>query len=667
MRVMGLSAIRMICGVTVRTRIILLAAIPLLGFIANGTAFMTGQTEVQDAFDSVKRAGAIAEASQDLKNALNGMRILVRDYAMQPRDDLVGSFESTFKSSFSNLGRIEKDSSAEMRPDVSGMRQNLTAAKDRFAHLVAEQKKLGYSDSEGLRQRMRLAGFAVERIINDDMGWLTKADAQALLVSLLVMRRSESDFRLSRTSLAQTEFAGGFAAFGQTLKEIIAAEVMKDDLDRQVKHYADTFAEWVQSTNTARADTVALDLDLQQMMPVTDKINAAARDNAASASTKLADSQSRTRNIIILVGCIAVLVGLGLSWLIGRSITRPLHELGGAMRRLAAGDTGADIPATDASDEIGDMARTVLVFRESMIEREKLAADQLAAARARESRVDAIASTISGFRGSVRQALGKLRSAAVQLEDSATSLNAAADEVSEEATTAQTRASAASQNVTAAAGSVEELAASIGEIANQASKSTEVAGRAVSEAQRTAQTMTDLATAATRIGEVVGLIQAIAAQTNLLALNATIEAARAGEAGRGFAVVASEVKSLAGQTARATGEITGQIGAIQSAAAGSAQAIEQVNAIIIEMSEIASIVSVTVEEQNAAISTIADGVNRASMEARGGAEAMSRVAGASSDARHTAADVKGLADALAVEAENLETEVQRFLADVQAA
>jgi methyl-accepting chemotaxis protein len=211
------------------------------------------------------------------------------------------------------------------------------------------------------------------------------------------------------------------------------------------------------------------------------------------------------------------------------------------------------------------------------------------------------------------------------------------------------------------------MSSSVHEISRQVQGAARIASEAVAQADNTNNRVGELATAAARIGDVVELINNIAGQTNLLALNATIEAARAGDSGRGFAVVAAEVKSLAGQTAKATEEIAGQIGSIQSAAADAAQAIEQVNVIIRDMAAIATGVAATVDQQNSAVASIADGVNRASGEARNGAEAMIRVAGVIGEARSTAGDVKDLADAVAVEAEGLEAEVRQFLTDVQAA
>jgi methyl-accepting chemotaxis protein len=294
---------------------------------------------------------------------------------------------------------------------------------------------------------------------------------------------------------------------------------------------ADTFEKWVDAFDRVRPLRSIIDIDNQNMLPRADEIIRNARSTASEASERLAISQSRTRTGIIAVGIAMVAIGLAFSWLIGRSITRPLNGLVTVMKRLANGDTTTRIPATHAHDEIGEMARTVIVFRDSMIERERLAQTQSEASRAREGRGDMIASTIAQFKNSVETALGKLRAASTKLETSSADLNKAGDTVSSETENAKGRVAAASENVTAAASSVEELAASISEIASQAAKSTEVAGRAVSEAQRTVTTMTELGNAATRIGEVVGLIQAIAGQTNLLALNATIEAARAGVVG----------------------------------------------------------------------------------------------------------------------------------------
>ena len=658
---------RLVTGTSVRIRIIALAVIPVAGFLINGIAFTVGETEVAQALKTAQRATDLADVSREFRSALIQMRVRTRDFAMRPQDHLIKSFDHAHDSAKRALEAIEAAVDDETRQKLAPLHANLSEIAAQFADLTRNQKILGFSETDGMRSRMAKAGAAVERIIAEDMSWLSETDAQKLLISLLTMRRNEGEYRLTRSTLMQVVFFDGFKDFKKLLDGIIAANIMKSQLADEVKIYADTFAEWISVDDKIGPPVAVIEYNTKAMMPVANEFIASAKDRTNAASAALMASQSRTSRIITIVGFTTVLIGLALSWLIGRSITRPLNGLAAVMKRLADGDTSGKIPATRASDEIGAMARTVIVFRDNLIERDRLTSEQVESARARELRGENIASTIATFRNSVQLALGNLRGAAHQLEMSSGKLTRAADAVKSESGNAEGRVGAASQNVTAAASSVEELATSIGEIAGQAAKSTEVAGRAVAEAQRTARTMSELGGAATRIGEVIGLIQAIAGQTNLLALNATIEAARAGEAGRGFAVVASEVKSLAGQTARATEEIAEQIGAIQSAAADASQAIKQVNSIINDMAEIASTVSVTVEEQNAAVSSIADGVSRASIEAQSGAQAMSRVAGASADARSTAVDVKSLADTLAAEAEKLDAEVRRFLDDVQAA
>ncbi|HEU5017263.1 MAG TPA: methyl-accepting chemotaxis protein [Pseudolabrys sp.] len=659
--------VRVTSRMSVRTRIVILALIPVIGFAANGITYLSGEHAVGSAFHTVNRSRELADASRDLKIAVEAMRLAVKDFSFQPRDTSIISFMQAQNQAAKSLNIIQSSIGGAHAEDIAVLHRTLNNLKGNFNKLTAEQLLLGFADEDGLRLQLKMAGNAVERTINDNLSWLAKADADELMLALVSMRHYEAQYRLDSTDLSHQLFLASYKKFVSTFANIDGTPAMKSKLENEVKDYADTFEKWIEVTNRAYPLHELIDRDSQDMLPRADAIIESANSTAERASTTLSASQVRTRIGIIAVGIAMVVLGLGLSWLIGRSITRPLHGLADVMKRLAAGDTSAPIPATKARDEIGEMARSVIVFRDTTIERERLAATQAEQSRARDQRSASISGTIAEFKNSVESVLGKLRAASAKLEMSSSALNKAAGTMSAEAIAAEQRVGAASDNVTTAAGSVEELAMSIGEIAAQAAKSTEVAARAVSEAERTVTTMTELGAAATRIGEVVGLIQAIAGQTNLLALNATIEAARAGESGRGFAVVASEVKSLAGQTAKATEEIAEQIGSIQSAAADAAQAIEQVNAIIRDMSAIATTVSATVDQQNAAVSSIAEGVNRASSEARVGAESMSRVAGASSDARSTAVDVKSLADAVALEAEGLEIEVRRFLDNVQAA
>ncbi|HEY4919828.1 MAG TPA: cache domain-containing protein [Xanthobacteraceae bacterium] len=376
----------------------------------------------------------------------------------------------------------------------------------------------------------------------------------------------------------------------------------------------------------------------------------------------------RTLLVYVAFAVGILVVGAGFAYMIARSIIRPLSALGGCMRRLAGGELRTDVPFRGERHEIGEMAATVQVFKEGMAETERLLAEREAAKAATDAeKKETMTKLAASFEASVKKIVSVVSAAAAEMEGTARSMSSAADQSQRQTSIVSAAATEASSNVQTVASAAEELSASIGEISQRVAKAAEIARHAAAEGEKTDRTVQGLADTAKKVGDVIALINNIASQTNLLALNATIEAARAGEYGRGFAVVASEVKTLAAQTAKATEDIHAQISAIQSETASAVDAIRRICETIKGVNEISTAIAAAVEEQQAATREIARNVQLA---AHGTGEVSSNIADVSNtvSATGTAANqVLVSSSRLAHEAENLQSEVDRFIAGLRAA
>lgn len=365
---------------------------------------------------------------------------------------------------------------------------------------------------------------------------------------------------------------------------------------------------------------------------------------------------------------IALLLVVGMSLLLGRSIVVPIKAMTAAMRRIAAGDTATAIPAQERRDEVGAMAQSVQVFKDNMIEAVRLRGEQDELKQTAEAEKHKLLGRMADdFEKSVRGSLDAVTAAAVELRQTSNGMSSTAQSASEQATTVAVVAEQASANVQTVAAATEELASSVSEIGRQVAQSTQIAGQAVEQASRTNMTVQGLSAAAQKIGDVIQLINDIASQTNLLALNATIEAARAGDAGRGFAVVASEVKSLASQTAKATEDISAQVAAMQNATSEAVHAIESIGGTIGAINDIATAIASAVEQQGSATKEIARNVQEAAQGTGAVSDNISGVTRAAGETGTAANRVLVSAEDLNKQAGLLRGKVDSFLANIRAA
>lgn len=368
-----------------------------------------------------------------------------------------------------------------------------------------------------------------------------------------------------------------------------------------------------------------------------------------------------------ITAAIVLLMIVTISLLLARSLTSAIRKITEAMTRLANDQIDTEVPATDREDEIGLMAKSVLVFKENAIKKLETEQRRIERRRAEDEKRAHMDKLTADFTVNVEQIVESVSSASAQLNATAKSMTGIAKDTSNQSAAVSAASEEAATNVQTVASASEEVSVSVAEVNQQVAQASESAKGAVQEVEKTSAQVETLAATANKISDVIGIISDIADQTNLLALNATIESARAGEAGKGFAVVANEVKGLAGQTGKATEEIVQQVEEIQAATRQAVISMGEVSKIIRHVDETSASIAAAMEQQGATTQEIARNVQ----EAAAGTEEVSRniigVSQASQEAGAASGQVMSAAEDLFNQSEKLKSEVDRFVSEIRVA
>ena len=500
-----------------------------------------------------------------------------------------------------------------------------------------------------------------------------------------ILARNEAEFAIVEDRIAKV-----FEGYNNSLKEYEATidtpeeRALADKFIKLMNDYVEQ-SKLLISYSRKNENAKAVDFLDNQLQPLFRKYRDALDADMAFQikGGDLASKRGETAYASTRIG-VFVAIGLALTMCVLSAlmmivgVSKPVLRMVEVMGRLAKRDMAVQVTGVGRKDEVGKMASAVQFFKDSMIAGDKLAEEQERERAEKEAekerqrveqerRTKRMTELTQSFDRQVTQMLQTVSAAATEMQSTAANMSATAEETNRQSATVAAASEQTSANVQTVATATEELSSSISEIGRQVGQSTEIAKRAVEEANQTSEHVRGLAEAAQKIDQVVSLINDIASQTNLLALNATIEAARAGEAGKGFAVVASEVKALANQTAKATEEISGKISSMQQATGVTVTAIDSIRGTIQEMSEIATAIAAAVEEQGAATAEISRNVQQAAQGTQDVSSNIGGVTQAAGDTGAAASQVLSSASELAKQSESLRTEVDTFLTDVKAA
>jgi methyl-accepting chemotaxis protein len=648
-------------NVRIRTRMMWLAGVTILSLLAVGAIYLEDDSLLADASKIANSNRNLEKVVQHVEVGIFNLRQLEEAYLLQHEEKTLQEYGDATASVLAALDdAIKQSAETSTLGAIRIIRAGVEHDREEFQKFTTIYKKISLDADGGLQARLVSAGQAMETMLGS-------ADLAALGKELQLMRRIEMRFVEGGEARFVRDLDQEREAFNQMLAASTAPQPVKQQLSGLMDNYQKGIHEWADLKAATEKEIKDISSNFGAIAPEIVKIYAAVEKKDDEAELAVDATRKMTEILFFSVGIVILVVSVGLTFLIARSIVNPISRMTSVMSRMAKGDNNQDIPAVENRDEIGEMARAVLIFKENALQRERLEEEQRQAQARREQQMQRMEELTRTFDEQAKLVVGSVAAAADELQHTATSMTATAEESNRQAAAVAAASEEASANVQTVATASEEMSASIAEINRQVRQSAETANRANAEAERTNATVQGMADAAQKIGEVVGLISEIAEQTNLLALNATIEAARAGEAGKGFAVVASEVKNLATQTAKATDEITEQVQEMQTVTGDAVGAIQSIGNVINEIKSIVDVIATAVGEQGQATQEIASNTQQAAVGTREVSSNIVGVTEASSETGAAAQQVLTASSELSQNANQMRLVVEQFLADIKAA
>jgi len=652
------------------------AVVLAISAVSMGIAYL-GFERVSVGVTSYRKSVSEADLARNIDRELISYRALARYYVVTGKED---DGKAALAAEASLKDAIDQSMKGTTNP--AGLEQITRLAREfrAFTKIFADILKVK-SDSALVTQNQLTRGGTMLRYKLDDLA-SNAAEAELPAVELGAKQVTaqyqaatalantfviNSDQTVATSALARLKFVeNSLRAISSTDEKIVQSV---KEVSALLDEYRKSLSKLVENSKSIDELTTEMAESATAIMQGSGAMKVALLSDQQRLESESDASIGETERLIAMLAAGGFLLGGVLAVLLGKGISRPMTAMCKAMRELAGGNFDVVLPGLGRRDELGEMAAAVEEFKlQAIAKAERDAAAQDAQNRAGSAaRRTELIRFADDFEAAVGAIVSNVSSSAVQLESAAGTLTRTAETTQNLSSRVAGASEEASSKMQSVATATEELSASVDEIGRRVRESNKIAEAAVLQAQQTDGRIGKLSRAAQQIGDVVKLITAIAEQTNLLALNATIESARAGEAGRGFAVVASEVKSLAGQTAKATDEISSHISGMQDATQESVAAIKEIGGTIAEISNIASSIASAVEQQSSATQEIARSVQTV---AQGTQEAAANIMQVNRGATETGAaseEVLNSAKYLSTESTRLREELDRFMANIRAA